>query len=433
MKLPFSNILATAALLGNVAKLVVAADFPTPSVDTVETRSSPISDSILTVEFLTTQNKPRTPDEQAFMQKCLLDSFHETHDSNSGVHLLDLEFIKEALSPATMGGGIGGGLRAAEVGRQFVYDLDLTEYFPMMRCTKYKNGRRWCPRGAAALEALMVEHELEDPEIYDTHLESSGHSHQYWEKDFCKRLKAGPFDIEASRCKISLKNIPVTMTETGIQAVTREIEGVHVKAAKESAAAIDTPVSVVVPTDGTDSGVILSAEFVTAHNSDRTSEEQAFARKCLIDSFQNAHDPAYGVDLVDLQFIKESLSPVDDGNALGAAAGSMFVYDLDLTEYFPMMRCTKYKNGRRWCPRQAAALEELIVESQINDVKADDAKLGTGMNPHKDWEKKWCKLLQKGPYECFSDAIQCKIQLTDGGAAAAFVENAEGDQAENKE
>jgi hypothetical protein len=455
MKLYFSTIIATVALFGNTVKLAIADDSPVssnagkiedvpdakmPVAGTLPSDPSPMTEAILSVEFISAHTT-HTPEEQAFMQTSLLDTFHMAYDSSYGLDLIDVQYIDETFKPVDdfKAVGVGGYLRAAgDWGpdrNKDKWDQLRWELVPQMRCTQRDNkGRRICPpRAVNALEALLSENHLKDAVSADAALNNSKNPHKPWAKKLCKRLREGSFEAfnDVMMCNIYLKSIPISILESGIQGVVGEIEEVQAKS-EESVATTNTQVSATTSPDGDDSSTTLTAKLLTTHHDiPPTLDEQAFLIKSIIDSFHMAHNPIYGVDLVDLTFISEAATPINDVGGYLRAAGdwgpdrNKDKWDQLRWELVPQMRCTQRDNkGRRICPPRAvnSLVETLISESHVKDAVSADAAIGNGKNPHKAWEKVLCKTLKEGPFDYFHDAMWCKIDLMTTTNAAELMD-----------
>jgi hypothetical protein len=160
---------------------------------------------------------------------------------------------------------------------------------------------------------------------------------------------------------------------------------------------------------------VLRAEFIINHNHSMTRDEQFFVQKSLLASFHKVHTSKYGLNLVDIQFKSESFIPANIGGGLRAGVNRWY----GMLDYIPVRRCHPRNDWTHQNCVVWAALEAWSVEDQLGD-----ATLWPTL--HAAWEKKFCKLLQKGPHDIFRDAVQCNIMLKDAEAAAIIEPSIQG-------
>jgi hypothetical protein len=152
----------------------------------------------------------------------------------------------------------------------------------------------------------------------------------------------------------------------------------------------------------------LRVEFIVSHNHPWTGDEQTFVQESLLASFLKAYNSSYDLDFFEIQFEKAFFIPVKVGGGLRA----FFNHWNSMVDFIPGKRCHPQHDWTHHYCLVWAALEAWSVEHQHEDVASFSTL-------HAVWERKLCKILQKGPHDIFHDAVQCKIMLK-GTKVAAF-------------
>jgi len=331
-----------------------------------KSEDDPIMVTDIKVEFLSPNAVDYNPDEQNFLAKVLVDSYHKSHEG-AIIELADAKFEGQTHIPfehpsllldAPNTNDSNGDAGVAGVGLGMFWDSGSSRYFGRWKCRRCS-----ALESLDALETFIATTKEEESESLSLEKKKKKEEHDIWEETLCNDLVNGDHEVFQSveSCSIDIDYAPAT--PPSMVAVEKRD---------------DEPVF--------ETEIIL--DMVSNNENEHTKEQREYLGSCMVNTFNDVYSTQI-FKLVGVKFESEIHTPVPNGKNLRSG---MSWYNNDLS-FFGSGSCRR----RRLCG--ASVLEELFaVEEVTNNAHDEEAllRMEKKRTDHDAWEHKMCKCVQSG-------------------------------------